>query len=150
MSLWGILLKARWHPRWQIQGSLWKCHIFTDLHYFCFFEGSDLHFFYISTYLSFYNIFISKGGVKDGFQNTLVTNLAIIMSYNLQHASFMHISSPINAIEYVYVTLGHFVKIKMASKMADSMFFMEISYFSTFALFFSFFVGSDLHFSENG
>ena len=43
MSVWNILLKSRWHPRWQIQGSLWKCHIFPDLHYILLFEGSDLH-----------------------------------------------------------------------------------------------------------
>ena len=59
-------------------------------------------------------------------KNTSVTNLAITMFYNLQNASFMHISSPINAIEDVYVTLGHFVKIKMASKMADVRFIMEM------------------------
>ena len=41
--LWGILL----NPRWQIQGSFWKCHIFPDLHYYYyyfFFEDSDIHF----------------------------------------------------------------------------------------------------------
>ena len=42
--------------------------------------------------------------------NTSVTNLAITMFYHLQNASFMHISSPINAIEDVYITLGHFLK----------------------------------------
>ena len=41
-------------------------------------------------------------------KNTLNTNLAITMFYNLQNASFMHISSPVNAIEDVYGTLGHF------------------------------------------
>ena len=61
-------------------------------------------------------------------KNTSVTNLVITMYYNLQNASFMHISSPINAIEDVYVTLGHFIKIKMASKMADSWFIMEMPY----------------------
>ena len=71
-------------------------------------------------------------------KNKLVTNLAITMFYNLQNASFMHISSPINAIEDFYVTLGHFVKIKMASKMADSRFIMEMLYFSRYALFFAF------------
>ena len=50
----------------------------------------------------------------------------------------MHILSPINAIEDFYVTLGHFVKIKMVSKMADSRFIMEMPYFSRFALFFAF------------
>ena len=32
VTFWGILLNPRWHPRWQIQGSFWKCHIFPDLH----------------------------------------------------------------------------------------------------------------------
>ena len=45
-------------------------------------------------------------------KNTLDTNLAITMFYNLQNASFMHISSPVNALEDVYGTLGHFVKIQ--------------------------------------
>ena len=62
------------------------------------------------------------------------------MLYNLQNASFMHISSPINAIEDIYVTLGHFVKIKMASKMADSRLIMEMPYFSRFALFIYLFI----------
>ena len=38
-----------------------------------------------------------------------VMNLAITMFYNPQNASFMHISSPVNAIEDDYVTFGHFV-----------------------------------------
>ena len=59
-------------------------------------------------------------------------------------------SLPINAIEDVYVTLGHFVKIKMASKMADSRFIMKMLYFSRFAILNCFFEGSDLRFSENG
>ena len=63
----------------------------------------------------------------------------------------MLISSPLNAIEDVYVTLGQLVKIKMAFKMADSRFIMEMPFFfSRFALFFAFFEGSDLHFAENG
>ena len=62
------------------------------------------------------------------------------MFYNLQNKSFMHISSPINAIEDLYPSLGHFVKIKMASKMADTRFIMEMSYFSRFALFFAFLI----------
>ena len=88
---------------------------------------------------------ISKGGVKDGYQNTLVMNLAITTFYNLQNASFMHISPQINALERFYVILGHIVKIKMASKMADSRFIMEMPYFSRFALY-----DTDLHLSENG
>ena len=82
-------------------------------------------------------------------KNTLDTNLAITVFYNLQNASFMHISSPVNAIEDVYGTLGHFVKIKVAFKMVDSRFIMEMPYFfSRFALFFFFiFEGSDLHLS---
>ena len=73
------------------------------------------------------------------------------MFYNLQNASLIHISSPINAIEDDNVTLGHFVKIKMASKMAESRVIMEIPYFSRFALFFFYiFEGLDLHLSENG
>ena len=83
-------------------------------------------------------------------KNTSVTNLAITMFYKLENASFMHISSPINAIEDVYVTLGQFVKIKMASKMADSRFIMKMLYFSRFAMLICFSEGSDLHFSENG
>ena len=50
----------------------------------------------------------------------------------------MHISSPINAIDDVYVTLGHFVKIKMASKMVDSRFIMEMPYFSRFEILIAF------------
>ena len=73
-------------------------------------------------------------------KNTLNTNLAITMFYNLQNESFMHISSPVNAIEDVYGTLGHFFKIKGTSKMVDSRFIMEMPYFfSRFALFFLFF-----------
>ena len=71
---------------------------------FRIFEGSYLHFFQmvdvsIFTQLSLFNILISKCGVKDGYHNTLIANFAITMFYNLQNASFMHISSPINAIE---------------------------------------------------
>ena len=90
---------------------------------------------------------ISKGGVKDGYQNTSASNLAITMFYNLQNASFMHISSPINAIEDVYVTLGHFVKIKLASKMADSRFIMEMAIFFQICIMFCIFEVSDLHLS---
>ena len=73
-------------------------------------------------------------------KNTLNTNLAITMFHNLQNASFMHISSPVNAIEDVYGTLGHFVKIKVTSKMVDSRFVMEMPYFfSRFALLLFFF-----------
>ena len=84
-------------------------------------------------------------------KNMPVTNLAITMFYNPQNASFMHISSPVNAIEDDYVTLGYFVK----SKMANSRFIPEMPYFSRFALFFAFFFffffeGPDIHFSENG
>ena len=64
--------------------------------------------------------------------NTLDTNLAITMFYNLQNASFMHISSPVNALEDVYGTLGHFAKIKVASKMVDSRFIMECCIFFFF------------------
>ena len=67
-------------------------------------------------------------------KNIPVMNLAIIMFYNPQNASFMHISSPVNAIEDNYVTLGYFVK----SKMANSRFILEIPYFSRFAFFFFF------------
>ena len=64
----------------------------------------------------------------------------------------MHILSPVNAIEDVYVTLGHFVKIKVVSKMADSKFIMEMPNFFPdlhFFFFFFFFIfeGSDLHLS---
>ena len=83
-----------------------------------FFYGNALHFsnsflkaktfifekmVEISTHLSLFNILSRKRGVKDGYQNTLFTNLVITMFYNLQNASFMHISSPINAIEDVNV-----------------------------------------------
>ena len=64
-------------------------------------------------------------------KNIPVTNLTITVFYSPQNASFMHISSPINAIEDDYVTLGYFVK----TKMADSRFILE---------------GQDIHFSENG
>ena len=68
----------------------------------------------------------------------------------LQSAKYI-IYAPITAIEDVYVTVGHFVKIKMASKMADSRFNMEMPYFSRFALFFVCFLkASNLHLSENG
>ena len=87
-------------------------------------------------------------------KNMPVTNLAITMFYNPQNASFMHISLPVNAIEDNYVILGYFVKFKMASKMANSRFILEMPYFSRFALFFFsfffFFEGPDIHFSENG
>ena len=43
---------------------------------------------------------------KMATKNMPVTNLAIPMFYNQQNASFMHISSPVNAIEDDYVTLG--------------------------------------------
>ena len=92
----------------------------------------------ISTNLTLFNILISKGGVRIATKNTLVTDLAITMFYNLQNASFLHISSPVNAIEDSYVTFGHFVKIKRASKIADSRFIMEMPYFPRFALFFIF------------
>ena len=87
-------------------------------------------------------------------KNMPVTNLAIPMFYNPQNASFMHISSPVNAIEDDYVTLREFVKSKVASKMANSRFILEMPYFSRFALFcllffFFFFEGPDIHFSEN-
>ena len=72
-------------------------------------------------------------------KNMPVTNLAITMFYNPQNASFMHISSPVNAIEDDYVTVGYFVKSKMASKMANSRFILEMPYFSRFALLFAFF-----------
>ena len=76
-------------------------------------------------------------------KNTLVTTLAIIMFYSLQNASFMHISPPINGIDLCH--FGACCKIKMASKIADSRFIMEMPYFSRFALFFFFciFEGSD-------
>ena len=67
-----------------------------------------------------------------------VMNLAITMFYNPQIASFMHILSPVNAIEGDYVTFGHFVKPKTASKMADSMFTMKMPYFSRLVLCFAF------------
>ena len=76
---------------------------------------------------------------KMATKNMPVTNLAITMFYNPQNALFMHISSPVNAIEDDYVTLGYFVKSKMASKMANSRFILEMPYFSRFALFFAFF-----------
>ena len=87
-------------------------------------------------------------------KNTLNTNLAIAIFYNLQNESFLHISSPVNAIEDVYGTLGHFVKIKVTSKMVDSRFIMEMPYFFSdlhyyyyFFFFFFIFEGSDLHLS---
>ena len=46
----------------------------------------------------------------------------------------MHISSPLNALEDDYGTLGHFVKIKVASKMVDSRFIMEMPYFFFFQI----------------
>ena len=58
-------------------------------------------------------------------KNMPVTNLPITMFYNPQNASFMHISSPVNAIEDNYVTLGYFVK----SKMANSRFILEMQNF---------------------
>ena len=73
-------------------------------------------------------------------KNMPVTNLAITMFYNPQNASFMHISSPVNTIEDNYVTLRYFVKSKMASKMANSRFILEMPYFSRFAFFFFFFL----------
>ena len=106
---------------------------FLKAHTFMFQKMVD-----ISTHLSHFDILIIKGGIKDGYQNTLVTNVAITMFYNLQNASFMYISSLLNAIEELYVTLGHFVKIKVASKMADSRFIMEMPIFFRFALFFDF------------
>ena len=67
------------------------------------------------------------------------------MFYNLQNASFMHISSPVNTIEDVYGTLGHFGKIKVRSKMVDSRFIMEMPYFfPDLHLFFFFFFFSFL------
>ena len=66
----------------------------------------------------------------------------------------MHISSPVNAIEDVYGTLGHFGKIKVTSKMVDSRFIMEMPYFFFqicivffFLFFFFIFEGSDPHLS---
>ena len=61
----------------------------------------------------------------------------------------MHISSPINSIEVFYVTSGHFVKIKMAFKMADSRFIMEMPYFFQICIVFRISEGSDLQLSEN-
>ena len=61
----------------------------------------------------------------------------------------MCISSPVNAIEDVYVSLWHFVKTKMASKMADSRFIMNAIFFQICIIFY-FFEGSDHYFSENG
>ena len=71
-------------------------------------------------------------------KNMPVKNLAITMFYNPQNALFMHISSPVNAIEDDYVTLGYFFKFKMASKMANSRFiwkchiFPDLHYFLLF------------------
>ena len=79
-------------------------------------------------------------------KNTLDTNLAITVFYNLQNASFMHISSPDNAIEDVYGTLGHFVKIKVASKMVDSRFIMEMPYFFQICIIFFAFLKARLSF----
>ena len=68
----------------------------------CFFEGSYPHFsengWYKVHICHFFNILITKGDVSGGYQNTLVTNLAIIMFHNLQNASFMYISSPVNVM----------------------------------------------------
>ena len=84
-------------------------------------------------------------------KNTLNTNLAITMFYNLQNASFMHISSPVKTIEDVYGTLGHFGKIKVTTKMVDSRFIIEMPYFffqiCIFFFFFFIFEGSDPHLS---
>ena len=107
----------------------------------------------VSTHLSLFNIRSAKVASKMATKNTLDTNLAITMFYNLQNASFMHISSPVNALEDDYGTLRHFVKIKVASRMVDSRFIIEMPYFffSRFAFFFFFFFfcwifgGSDLH-----
>ena len=95
----------------------------------------------ISTHLSLFNIFFCQGGAKDGYAKYISCDFGLHQV--LQSAKYI-IYAPINAIEDVYVTLGHFVKIKMASKMADSRFMMEMSYFSRFA------VDLDLHFSDNG
>ena len=64
----------------------------------------------------------------------------------------MHISSPVNATEDVYGTLGHFGKIKVTSKMVDSRFIMEMPYFFPdlhcfFCFVFFIFEGSDPHLS---
>ena len=81
-------------------------------------------------------------------KNTSVTNLAITMFCNLQNASFMHISSPINATEDVYVTLGHFVK----DGIQDGRF--KVHYgnvdLSKFALFFAFLMAQTFVCQENG
>ena len=50
----------------------------------------------------------------------------------------MHIWSPVNAIEDVYITLEHFVKIKIASKMAHSRFIMEMPYYFQICIIFCF------------
>ena len=76
-------------------------------------------------------------------KNTSVKNLAITMFYNLQNASFMHISSPINATEDVYVTLGHFVK----DGIQDGRF--KIHY-GNYALFFAFLMAQTFVCQENG
>ena len=98
MSLWSIWLKPRWHPRWQIQGSLWKCHFFRFASLLAFLKAHTFIFQKmdnLSTHLSLFNILISKDGIKDDYQNTLVTNLAITMFYNLQilhhFCSFHHL-----------------------------------------------------------
>ena len=78
-----------------------------------------------------------------------VMNLAITMFYNPQIASFMHILSPVNAIEDDYVTFGHFVKPKTASKLADSMFTFGNAILFQICIMFCFFEGPDMRFSEN-
>ena len=69
---------------------------------------------------------------KMATKNTSVTNLAITMFDNLQNASFLHISSQINAKEDVYVPLGHFVKIKIQGSL------WKCRVVSRFALYLSF------------
>ena len=59
-------------------------------------------------------------------------------------------SSPLNAIEGINVTLEHFVKIKMTSKMADSRFYDGNTIFFQICIIFCFLEGSYHHFSENG
>ena len=71
------------------------------------------------------------------------------MFYKPQNASFMHISSAVNAIEDDYVTLGYFVKSKdgrFKIHFGNAIFFQICI---IFCFFFSF-EGPDIHFSENG
>ena len=89
----------------------------------------------ISTHLSLFNILISKGGVKDGYQKYISYDFGHHHVYNVQNASFMHMLSPINGMKDVYVSL---LKSRWQPRWQIQASFMEMPYFVHICIIFAF------------